>query len=73
MEKEYDTALIFGSLIIAFLTSFLTIAYASFIIWHKRYKSKRWTYGAAFNMGMGIWSMHFIGMLALHLDMPISF
>jgi len=73
MEKEYDTALIFGSLIIAFLTSFLAIAYASFIIWHKRYKSKRWTYGAAFNMGMGIWTMHFIGMLALHLDTPISF
>lgn len=73
MEKEYDIALILGSLLIAFLTSFLAIAYASFIIWHKRYTSKLWTYGAAFNMGMGIWTMHFIGMLALHLDTPISF
>ncbi len=73
MEKDYDYALILGSFIIAFLTSFLAIAYASFIIWHKRYNSKLWTYGAAFNMGMGIWTMHFIGMLALHLDTPIAF
>ncbi len=73
MEKDYDYALILGSFIIAFLTSFLAIAYASFIIWHKRYNSKLWTYGAAFNMGMGIWTMHFIGMLALHLDTPVSF
>ncbi|MEA3404905.1 MAG: MHYT domain-containing protein [Pseudomonadota bacterium] len=73
MEKDYDYFLVFGSVAIAFLTSFLAIAYASFIIWHHRFNSKLWTYGAAFNMGMGIWTMHFIGMLALHIDTPVSF
>lgn len=73
MEKEFDYFLVFGSVAIAFLTSFLAIAYASFIIWHQRFNSKFWTYGAAFNMGMGIWTMHFVGMLALHIDTPVSF
>lgn len=73
MEKDYDYALILGSFMMAFLTSFLAIAYASFIIWHKRYNSKIWTSGAAFNMGMGIWTMHFIGMLAMHIETPIAF
>jgi len=73
MEKDYDYILVLGSFLTAFLTSFLAIAYASFIIWHKRYNSFVWTFTAAVNMGMGVWTMHFIGMLALHIDTPVSF
>ncbi len=29
--------------------------------------------GAAINMGLGIWAMHFVGMLALHIDAPVAF
>ena len=73
MEQEYDYILVLASLAVACLTSFLAIAFASFIIWHDRYKSCLWTYGAAVNMGMGIWTMHFIGMMAMHLDTPVRF
>jgi len=73
MDKEYDFYLVFGSLLISFLTSFLAIVFASFIVWHKKNSSIWWLLGAAFNMGLGIWAMHFVGMLALNLETPVAF
>lgn len=32
-----------------------------------------WASGGAFAMGMGIWSMHYIGMLALRLPIPVQY
>ena len=32
-----------------------------------------WLSGGAAVMGLGIWSMHFVGMLAFHLPVPISY
>lgn len=73
MEPQYDYFLVLASVIVAFFTSFLAIAFASFIVWHKKYNSLIWTGGAAFNMGMGVWSMHFVGMMAVHIDTPLTF
>jgi len=73
MDKEYDAYLVIGSLLISFLTSFLAIAFASFIVWHKKNTSQWWLLGAAINMGLGIWAMHFVGMLALHLEIAVAF
>jgi diguanylate cyclase (GGDEF)-like protein len=33
----------------------------------------RWVLAAALTMGLGIWSMHFLGMLALDLDRPVEY
>jgi diguanylate cyclase (GGDEF)-like protein/PAS domain S-box-containing protein len=35
--------------------------------------ARYWLAGGAVSMGMGIWSMHFIGMLAFRLPMPMSY
>src|SRR6202044_4011447 len=32
-----------------------------------------WLGGGAFAMGIGIWSMHYIGMEALHLPVPVEY
>jgi NO-binding membrane sensor protein with MHYT domain len=32
-----------------------------------------WLFGGAFAMGIGIWSMHFIGMLAFSLPIPLRY
>ena len=32
-----------------------------------------WLFGGAFSMGVGIWSMHFIGMLAFSLPIPLRY
>jgi len=37
--------------------------------WRKRI----WVGGAGVTMGLGIWSMHFVGMLALRMQMPVSY
>ncbi len=34
---------------------------------------RRWVLGAALTMGLGIWSMHFLGMLALDLARPVEY
>lgn len=73
MEKEYDLILIVASIVVAFLTSFLSIAFASSIVWSQRYHMPLWNLGAAVILGLGIWTMHFIGMLALHLGVIIKF
>lgn len=73
MDKQYDVYLVLGSLIISFLTSFLAIAFANFIVWHKKSASQWWLFAAALNLGLGIWAMHFVGMLALHLDTAVAF
>jgi NO-binding membrane sensor protein with MHYT domain len=36
-------------------------------------KSWTWLIGGALSMGIGIWSMHFIGMLAFHLPVPVAY
>jgi len=73
MDKEYDLYLVLGSLLISFLASFLAIAFASFIVWQKKNSSKLWLFAAAVNMGLGVWAMHFVGMLALHIDTAVAF
>ncbi|HEX4483945.1 MAG TPA: diguanylate cyclase [Solirubrobacteraceae bacterium] len=37
------------------------------------WRGRLWTAGAGVTMGLGIWSMHFIGMLALEMGMPVSY
>jgi NO-binding membrane sensor protein with MHYT domain len=32
-----------------------------------------WLSGGAIAMGLGIWSMHYIGMLAFHLPVPVVY
>jgi diguanylate cyclase (GGDEF)-like protein len=37
--------------------------------WHKRL----WLGGGGLTMGVGIWSMHFVGMLSLRMPIPVSY
>jgi NO-binding membrane sensor protein with MHYT domain len=37
------------------------------------WRRRLWTAGAGVTMGLGIWLMHFIGMLALEMSMPVSY
>lgn len=69
IEQSYSLALVVLSVIVATLGAYVAVEIA------QRVRSARgrgrflWTCGGAVAMGLGIWSMHFVGMLALH--MPI--
>ncbi|BBP44385.1 bifunctional diguanylate cyclase/phosphodiesterase [Thiosulfativibrio zosterae] len=73
MEKTYDLWLVIASIGISVLTAFLSIAFASLIYWQKEKVNSLWHWVAALNLGLGVWGMHFTGMLALHLNIPFAF
>ncbi|MGN5818817.1 MHYT domain-containing protein, partial [Acinetobacter calcoaceticus] len=39
----------------------------------KGHEALSWLIGGAFAMGFGIWSMHFVGMLAFSLPIPLGY
>jgi signal transduction histidine kinase/DNA-binding response OmpR family regulator len=78
MQSNYSLGLVLLSYAVAVLASHVTLSLAQRlrpetgrramhrVRWH-------WIVGGAFAMGTGIWSMHFIGMLALHLPVAVAY
>jgi len=74
MIATFDYWLVLISLGIAVIASFVALELASRIAAYKGQKAARyWLAGGALSMGTGIWSMHFIGMLAYRLPIPLSY
>ncbi|HEM7800604.1 histidine kinase [Burkholderia cenocepacia] len=74
MHGIYNLPLVLLSLAIATLASYTTLDLAAFISLLDNPKLKRaWLGGGAAAMGTGIWSMHFVGMLAFSLPVPLGY
>lgn len=66
----YHLGLVALSYLVACLASYTAFTLTNRQIAEPNAKLKRyWHWGGAFAMGAGIWSMHFIGMLAFKMDM----
>ncbi len=72
MEYWYDYKLVILSVVVAVIASQISLAIASRIKAHRQ-QVVGWLLGGAVAMGIGIWAMHFIGMLAYHLPIPIGY
>jgi PAS domain S-box-containing protein len=79
MHSSYSLQLVVLSYVVAVLASHVTLSLAQHLhpthgvrLGHKSFYSP-WIVGGAFSMGTGIWSMHFIGMLAFHLAVPVAY
>lgn len=74
MHGMYHPGLMVLSIVIALLASYTTLELAERL---PRLRASRqraiWRVAGAAAMGIGIWSMHFIGMLALDLPVPLSY
>jgi PAS domain S-box-containing protein len=74
LDKSYNPYLVFLSIIIAIAASF-----TAFGVYERAHASKNslhqilWIFFGAISMGIGIWSMHFIGSVALLLPISVSF
>ena len=69
----YDLRLVALSVVIAIIASYTALDLAGRVtVAHGRLRAL-WLSGGAMAMGVGIWSMHFIGMLAFHASMPITY
>lgn len=73
MDYFYDYGLVTLSFVLAVIASFSALGLASRIPHINRGKVPRWLVGGAVAMGIGIWSMHFVGMLAFHLPIPLAY
>ena len=75
LTATYDPALVVLSYIVASLAAYTAIDLAGRVS-EFRAESRRaaaWLTGGAFAMGAGIWSMHFVAMLAYQLPIPVRY
>src|SRR5450631_2229651 len=73
MIGRYDLALVALSYAIAVLASYVALTLASHMARADAREKNYWLLGGALAMGAGIWSMHFIGMVAFQLPVAVSY
>ena len=73
MNGTYNNWVVLLSLLVAILASYTALDLASRITASTGAAAVSWLLGGAFAMGMGIWSMHFIGMLAFSLPIAMAY
>jgi NO-binding membrane sensor protein with MHYT domain/CheY-like chemotaxis protein/anti-sigma regulatory factor (Ser/Thr protein kinase) len=73
MHQHYHHWLVLVSLLVAILASYTAITLALHIRLATRQVAPAWLIGGGVAMGIGIWSMHFVGMLALTLPIEIAY
>ena len=73
MQGIYNAWLVALSIAVAILVSYTALKLAARVALADRSVSPLWLFGGATAMGIGIWSMHFIGMLAFSLPIPLRY
>ena len=74
MSGTYNPLLVFVSFVVAFLASYTAVELSGRISSLQQARRRTsWLVGGALAMGIGIWSMHFIGMLAFALPIPVGY
>jgi PAS domain S-box-containing protein len=73
LTGSYDFHLVALSIFIAILASYAALDLAGRVTSAHGGKRMLWLSGGSVAMGIGIWSMHYIGMLAFHLAIPVEY
>jgi NO-binding membrane sensor protein with MHYT domain len=73
MTTTYNPYLVLLSAFIAVLASYVALELASRVTISRGFSRRLWLFGGAIAMGTGIWSMHFIAMLAFSIPLFISY
>ncbi|WP_129782197.1 putative bifunctional diguanylate cyclase/phosphodiesterase [Peristeroidobacter soli] len=73
MQGSYDSWLVALSFLVAVLVSYTAVNLATRVCAFRHQRVVWWLSGGAIAMGIGIWSTHFIGMLAFSLPIAISY
>ena len=73
LASSYDYRLVVTSLLIAMAASYVALDLAGRTAASHGRARAVWLGGGATAMGIGIWSMHYIGMLAFHLPVPVRY
>jgi PAS domain S-box-containing protein len=73
MKGSYNFALVVSSILIAFIASYTALALGARVHASRGRFRVAWLAGGSVAMGIGIWSMHFVGMLAHRLPVAITY
>jgi PAS domain S-box-containing protein len=73
MVGSYDYRLVALSVLIAVLASYAALDLAGRVTSARGGARSLWLSGGAMAMGIGIWSMHYVGMLAFRLPIPVQY
>jgi diguanylate cyclase (GGDEF)-like protein/PAS domain S-box-containing protein len=73
LHGTYDYRLVALSIVLAVFAAYVTLDFAGRVAAVHRWARAFWLAGGAVSMGLGIWSMHYIGMLAFHLPVPVLY
>jgi signal transduction histidine kinase len=73
MHVHYNPILVLISIAVAIVASYVALDVSWRLNRTRGYPRHAWLVCGSFAMGVGIWSMHFIGMLAFHLPVPVHY
>jgi len=73
MSGTYNYCLVLLSILVAIVVSHTALRLAARVASARGSTAQMWLAGGAVAMGTGIWSMHFIGMLAFSLPIALSY
>lgn len=73
LTGSYNMWLVLASLAVAVLASYTALDMASRIRSAQGQVARGWLLGGSIAMGIGIWAMHFLGMLAFSLPIPMGY
>jgi NO-binding membrane sensor protein with MHYT domain/two-component sensor histidine kinase len=73
MQASYNSWLVALSILVAMVVAYTALKLAARVAEEGRSGGRLWLLGGAAAMGMGIWSMHFIGMLAYSVQIPLRY
>ena len=73
LAQSYSGSLVILSVLIASAASYTALTLAGRVTEARGRDRLAWLAGGSLAMGLGIWSMHFVGMLAFDLPVPITY
>jgi len=73
ISGSYDHSLVALSVVLAMFASYAGLDLAGRVTSSNGWLRTIWLSGGAGAMGLGIWAMHYVGMLALKMPMPVSY
>lgn len=73
LVSQYNQILVVISFVVAITAAYTALNMAARVAGSQGVASRVWLAGGGISMGIGIWAMHFIGMLAMDLSMSMSY
>lgn len=73
MTGTYDLTLVAVSYVVAAIASYTALELSARVVRHEGKLARYWLIAGALSMGVGIWTMHFIGMLAYQMPMTHTY